>query len=349
MTDDGGMMIAVERARRLCRAVFVDNLKAPSPIANVATEVLVEANLRGIDSHGIGVLPYYLEKAAAGQIVSDAEPVLVGKSPATAVFDARQSIGHYSSALAMDAAIERANDLGLGAAVVRQSTHNGAISHYTIQAARAGMMGIAATACAPHVAPHGGTAGLHGTNPISYAFPRQAGDPVVFDLSTGHSSAKLKNAEQDGQVPLGRLLAADGSPTTDVAALKGGWILPVAGHVGFGLALLVDGLTACLADSPVGRQIPLVHESSGPYHGSFFAMAIAPGAFGGSIEFEARIADLVSQIESHTPQDPGNPVRWPGQRGWQVRRQRIAEGIPIKQSQWRQLVDELAAFGVTVP
>ena len=179
------------------------------------------------------------------------------------MFDARHSIGHYSSLLAID----RAREFGLGAAVVRNSTHNGAISYYSVQAARHGMMGVAATACAPHVAPHGGTRGLHGTNPISYAFPHEADDPVVFDLSTGHSHAKIKDhADREGSLPPGRVLDAEGTPTTDAAKLKNGWLLPVGGHVGFGLGLLVDALTAGLSNSPIGRQVPLAHDTAGPYY-----------------------------------------------------------------------------------
>ena len=341
------MLIEVERARQLCQSVFVQALQAPNHVADVATEVLIEANLRGIDSHGIGLLPYYLQKTQIGQIVPDAEPILVSESPATAVFDARQAIGHYSSLKAMDAAIDRARELGIGSAVVRNSTHNGAISHYTIHAARQGMIGLAGTVCAPHVAPHGGTRGLHGTNPISYALPRVADDPLVFDLSTGYSHAKLKaQAEREGILPEGRVLDADGNPTVDADQLRDGWLLPIAGHVGFGLGLLVDALAAGLSDNPIGRQIPLAHETSGPYHGSFFAMAISTDAFAGAREFDDRIGNLVGQIETHPPKDAHDPVRWPGQRGWQVHRQRTTNGIPIDDRQWEHLVNQLQSYGV---
>ena len=250
----------------------------------------------------------------------------------------------------MDSAIDWAREFGLGAAVVRNSTHNGAISYYSVQAARHGMMGVAATACAPHVAPHGGTRGLHGTNPISYAFPHEADDPVAFDLSTGHSHAKIKDhADREGSLPPGRVLDAEGTPTTDAAKLKNGWLLPVGGHVGFGLGLLVDALTAGLSNSPIGRQVPLAHDTAGPYYGSFFAMAISPHAFGGSRTFEMRLSHLVAQIESNPPQDPDKPVRWPGQRSWEVRRHRQDHGIPIQDLQWQNLVSKLTIHGVPIP
>jgi len=341
--------IPVDEARRLCEIVFAETMGAPRDVTAAATDVLVDADLRGISSHGIAVLPYYLDKWQQGQIVPDAQLELVSETTTTAVFAGNRSIGHYTSRRAMDTAIEKARGAGLGSAVVRNSTHNGAISAYTIQAARAGLLGIVATACAPHVAPPGGRHGLHGTNPFSYALPRPNADPLVFDLSTGHSSAKLKDkADAGGRLPEGTALDAQGNPTTDPADLKNGWILPVAGHVGYGLALLVDGLTAALADSPIGREIPLVHDTQGPYHGSFFCLAIDPEAFGGSESFSARMESLVNQIEEHPAQDPAEPVRWPGQRGWASEQENRRLGIPFDSDRWDQLLEELRGFDVPV-
>ena len=173
--------IPVDEARRLCEIVFAETMGAPRDVTAAATDVLVDADLRGISSHGIAVLPYYLDKWQQGQIVPDARPELVSETGTTRVFAGHRAIGHFTSRQAMDTAIEKARSAGLGSAVVRNSTHNGAISAYTIQAARAGLLGIAATACAPHVAPPGGRHGLHGTNPFSYALPRPNADPLVFD------------------------------------------------------------------------------------------------------------------------------------------------------------------------
>ncbi|HAA62191.1 MAG TPA: hypothetical protein DCE39_14800 [Planctomycetaceae bacterium] len=340
--------IPVDEARRLCEVVFAETMGAPEDVTAAATDVLVDADLRGISSHGIAVLPYYLDKWQQGQIVADARPELVSDTTTTRVFAGHRAIGHFTSRYAMDAAIEKARSAGMGSAVVRNSTHNGAISAYTIQAARSGMLGIVATACAPHVAPLGGRHGLHGTNPFSYALPRPGSDPLVFDLSTGHSSAKLKDKAVDGRLPEGTALDAEGNPTTDPADLKSGWILPVAGHVGFGLALLVDGLTAALADSPIGREIPLVHQTDGPYHGSFFCLAIDPEAFGGAGAFSTRIESLVEQIEEHPPRDPAQPVRWPGQRGWDQAKENRQLGFPMDARRWEELLEELRRFQVPV-
>jgi LDH2 family malate/lactate/ureidoglycolate dehydrogenase len=342
------MRIPVDVARRICRAVFA-SLPTPEHIADVVTEALVEADLRGIDSHGIRLLPLYADRAANGQLIPSAEPATVRETATTTVLDARQGVGHYASTVTMGHACDKANRHGLGAAVVRQNNHNGALSHFAIQAARRGLIGIAATACAPRVTPYGGKTGLHGTNPIAYAVPRGEADPMVFDFSTGYSAAKLKAAADRGEpLPAGRFLNAAGEPSTDLEDLATGWILPVAGPIGFGLGLLVDVLTCALADSPIGRQIPDVKNTSGPYHGCFFSLAIDPGAFSGPAPFSGRVEALLEQVRATEPADPGQPVRSPGQRGWEIRRQRLRDGIPMDEAVWNKLLAELDDRGIDV-
>jgi LDH2 family malate/lactate/ureidoglycolate dehydrogenase len=334
--------VSVADARDLAKRVF-QSLNMPPHIADAATEALVEADLRGINSHGIRLLPLYLERAANGQLIPDAEPETIHETDTTAVLDACQGMGHYASTVTMRRACEKASRRGLGAAVVRRNNHNGAISHYAISAARRGMIGVACTACAPRVAPHGGKSGLHGTNPIAYAIPRRDDDPIVFDFSTGYSAAKLKAAADRGEsLPAGRFLNAAGKPSTDPADLMTGWILPVAGPIGYGLGLLVDVLTGALADSPIGRQIPDVKNASGPYHGCFFALALDPAAFSGAASFYERVETLIEQIRATEPADPEQPVRWPGQRGWEIRKQRLRDGIPMEKAVWNRLIERTA-------
>ena len=325
-------------ATRLCLDVFGSRMGAPSHIAEAAAEVLVDASIRGIDSHGITVLPYYIERWEGGQIVPGAEPEIVSESMATAVVDARQAVGHYASQWAVDIAVGKALQVGLGSVVVKNSTHNGTMGYYAIRAAQQELIGIAVTACAPHVAPLGGAGGLHGTNPIAYALPRKGGSPLVFDVSTGYSAAKLERlAEETGKLPENRVVDAEGRPTTRGEDIKPGWILPVGGNIGYGFGLLVDALTGGLGNAPIGQQLRLVSDTSGPYDGSFHALTISPEAFGGWSGFSDRINALVNQIENISPQDPERPVRWPGQRGWAEREKRLEEGIPIEQEEWEQL------------
>ena len=335
------MKISVDAATRLCHTVFAE-MDTPEHILAVTTEALIEADLRGIASHGIRLLPLYLDLKAGERIVPEVEPEVVFDTPTTTVFDARMGMGHYASMVATERVIDRAQSHGMAAAVVRCNNHNGAISHFAIRAARSDLIGLAATSCAPRVTPYGGKTGVHGTNPIAYAVPVGQADPLVFDFSTGYSGAKLKaEADRLGYLPEGYVLSAAGQPSTDPEDLFNGLILPVAGPIGYGLGLLVDALCGGLADSPIGQQVPPVTVRTGPYHGTFFVMALAPAAFGGSEAFAHRLEALVEQIDACEPLDSDQPVRWPGQRGWELRRQRLADGIPIDDADWERLLADL--------
>ncbi len=330
--------ITEAEAKDLAMRVLEKRMGAPCHIAEASASALIDASLRGIDSHGIRLLPYYIERWEKGQIVPDAEPVTVKETSTTGLLDACQTLGHYASAKAVESAVAKARKAGMGAVVIRNSNHNAATGYYAIQIAEKQLLGIVATACAPHVAPHGGTKGLHGTNPMAYAIPRKKGRPVVFDFSTGHSAAKLKElAKTSGRTPEGYLVDAEGRPSTDPGDVHTGWILPVAGNIGYGLGLLVDALTCGLADSPIGQQIPLVSNIEVPYAGTFTALALSPNAFGGWDGFDSRIDALASQIRNNLPQNPEEPVRLPGERGWKEREVRLREGIPIESEEWEQL------------
>ena len=341
------MLIPAAVIEVLCRRVFADTMGAPDHTAKLSTSVLIDADLRGIDSHGFRGLPYYLERWRCGQIVADAEPTVQSESGTTAHMDAQRALGLYASIRATDLALDKARRSGMAATVLNNSTHDGAISFYAMRAAQAGMIGITATACAPHVAAHGGRTGLHGTNPIAYALPRAAGDPVVFDFATGYSAAKLKEtASKSGALPADTVIDAQGNATTNPEDLPGGWILPVGGHLGYGLALLLDALACGLGGAPIGSQMPHVTDLSGPYSGSFFVLVISPDSFAGRESFSRQIDELVGQIEKTPPRDEDHPVRWPGQRGKRERESRLRDGIPIADEQWRRLLDQLEQAGV---
>lgn len=331
-------------ARQISMRILEVRMGAPRHIAEATTSALIYASLRGIESHGIGLLPGYLAHWEKGRIVPNAEPRKLTETTTTVLLDANQTLGHYASLKAADNAIEKARNAGVGTAVIRNSNHNGAIGFYANRIAEKKMLGIVASACAPHVAPHGGTKGIHGTNPISYAIPRKSESSIVFDFATGYSAAKTRKiANTTGHLPKGFMVNEKGRPTTDPKDIETGWILPAAGSIGYGLGILVDALTAGLADSPIGQEVPLVSNVKDPYCGTFSAIALSPDAFGGWGGFSSRIETLVDQIRRIPPQDPNYPVRLPGERGWEERKLRIDKGIPIEEEELKNL-RELARF-----
>ena len=320
----------------------------PAHIAEVVTQVLLGADLRGIDTHGHRLLPYYLRQCNSGRTHAAAEPRVLAETATTVHLDGGQGLGQYGCTVATGRAVSKAAVCGTGVAVLNNSTHNGALSAYVGQAARAGMVAMGATACAPHVAPHGGAGGLHGTNPIAYGCPGSEPDaPLVFDLSTGHSAAGLRTAAAStGRLPEGRVLDAGGQPTTDPQQLGPGWILPVAGHVGYGLGLLVDILACALGGAAIGMQMPLPADSSSPYQGSFFILAINPAPLGGVEAFRRQIAELMRQVQAVPPADPAAPVRWPGERAAAEYASRSRNGIPVESGEWDSWLRDLGECGV---
>ena len=327
-----------KEAHQISMRILEVRMGAPLHIAEATTSALIYASLRGVESHGIGLLSGYVKQWEQGRIVPDAEPKELKETKTTILLDAHQTLGHYASLKAADNAVEKAQNTGVGTAVIRNSNHNGAIGFYANRIAEKKMLGIVVSACAPHVAPYGGTKGIHGTNPISYAIPRKTGNSIVFDFSTGYSAAKTRKiANTTGHLPKGFMVNKEGKPTTAPKDIETGWILPTAGSIGYGLGILVDALTAGLADSSIGQEVPLVSNVRDPYCGTFSAIALSPDAFGGWGGFSSRIETLVEQIRSIPPQDPNHPVRLPGERGWEEQKIRSEKGIPIEEEELKNL------------
>ena len=186
--------------------------------ARIVADSLVDANLAGHDSHGVLRLPAYLAGARQGHVVPTAVPSLLSQSGATAIVDAADGWGQPAMWLATRAAIDRAREHGLGAAVVRRSYHIGRVAPYVESIAREGMIGQAMANAAPAVAPFGGRSRVMGTNPMAWAVPRAAdAPPVCLDVATaGVAEGKLRVARARGfPVPAGNIVDREGRPTTD--------------------------------------------------------------------------------------------------------------------------------------
>ena len=212
--------------------------------ARVCAETLVEASLRGVDSHGISLLGTYAERIHSGQMRPGRRPLVRRETAGTALVDGQHGLGPPLARRAVAMAQDKAREAGLGAVALRDANYVGALATYVEAPARSGLLALAAANSTPRVAPLGGRQGLHGTNPIAWASPAEGGEPLVFDAATGHSAAKVTQAAEEGR-PLapGIGLDADGRPTTDPAAAKAGVLLPVGGILGYGFGLLVDLLT----------------------------------------------------------------------------------------------------------
>src|SRR5262245_60251666 len=221
------------------------------PDAAQVAEVLVWANLRGTDSHGVSRIPRYFEMIDAGDLDPRARPQLKTESAAAVLIDANRAAGPVAMTAAMAAATARAKQAGIGLALVRATTHTAALGYYTLKAAEGGVAAIAAAASIPNMAYHGARAAGVSTSPISIAVPAGGRAPVILDLGTGIVSiGRLAEARRRGEpLPEGWALDAAGEPTADPQRAE--IPLPMAGPKGSGLALMIECLTSLVVGNPI--------------------------------------------------------------------------------------------------
>jgi L-2-hydroxycarboxylate dehydrogenase (NAD+) len=308
---------------------------------------MIEADLTGFDAHGIVRLGNYLSWIKSGRVNLKANIKVLQRSAATALVDGDDGIGHLVMTYAMNLAIELARESGVGWVGVRNSNHAGAAGIYPEMAVAQGMVGIyAAVSTLNHMAPWGGAEALMGTNPIAIAVPAGKEAPVILDIATSLSSfgnirQHLARGEplQEGWV----VHSKTGEPITDPKKVGEGVLLPIGGHKGSGLALMIGLLAGVLNGAAFGREV--VDPSapgSHPTNTGQFVLAldvsrfIAPEVF--AAEMDRQLKDLAS-----SPTLPGfDSIRLPGADRRKRRADRAANGVQLPAGLIKQL-DEMAA------
>ena len=238
-----------------CTAILV-GLDTPPDSAAYVVETLIDAALRGIDSHGIIRMPRYCGEVKNGMTDPRAVPTPILDTVAMAVIDGRRAFGQICARDAMALAIEKAHATGVGVVALRNAPHIGRVGTYTAQAAAAGLVGIGLCNAGPNAALHGGKENFLGTNPISCAVPVEGGEPVLIDLATTtFTEGKVGYYRNRGDtLPEGIIIDADGQPSTVAADLYGpppGSLLPMAGHKGSALGVMVEMLAGLLTGNGV--------------------------------------------------------------------------------------------------
>jgi LDH2 family malate/lactate/ureidoglycolate dehydrogenase len=317
---------------------------APGDIAEITAAAIVGADVVGHESHGVAQLPGYLAGIRAGRIVPAARPVVVRETETTVLLDAARGLGHYSAAVAMDAAVEKARRYHLGAASLANANHTGRLGTYAERAAAAGLIGVVslgAGGTSGTTAPFGGTRGAMGSNPIAAAVPIAGRAPFVMDMATSvFSNGKLGIARREGRrLPPGAILDKEGHPSTDPNDwAAGGPMLPAGGYKGYALSLL-NLFTAALsmAGEPAGERI-----------GGMFFLAVDIAAFQPLEEFSARTAAYVQQLKQVPPAEGVAEILLPGERAARTAAQRRREGVPVPADTWVALTKAAAELGVSI-
>ncbi|MDR3519123.1 MAG: Ldh family oxidoreductase [Azospirillaceae bacterium] len=323
----GTILIPAETIARQIRTVF-DAWGMTPEYADVAVEVMVDTDLRGIDSHGIGMLPTYQRWFDAGLINPRPDIRVVREAGAVALVDADGSLGHPPSVTAMRLAIAKARTSGIGMVVVNNSNHYGAAGYYSLMAAAEKVIGLSLTNVAiPLVVPTFGRDAFLGTNPIAFAAPARKNQPFSLDMATSAVAlGKLNVARRAGRpLPVGWAFDDRGDFTTDaqtalvsprLAPLGGSRVL--GGHKGYGLATMVEILCATLGGVPL----------QGDRIGHFF-LAIDPAALRPDGGFGADLDGLMDRLRAAPPADPAQPVQVAGDPEYAAFAERTRVGIPI--------------------
>ena len=321
-------------------------------IAADVASVLVDGDLMGHTTHGLALLPGYLNELAQGTMAGAGEPAVTGARSAIQAWDGHRLPGPWLTLRALDAAMSMASQCGSGTVVIRRSHHIAALAAYARRAADRGMMAViqCSDPSTRSVAPFGAVTPVFTPDPVAAGIPT-SGDPILLDVSasctTNGMTARLYKGGQ--LLPHPWVQDAQGNPTRDPAVLFNdprGTLLPLggldAGHKGYALALLVEALTAGLAGH--GRADP--PEGWGA---TVFVQVLDPAAFGGLPAFTRQTDWLVRACHEATPRPGGPPVRLPGERALALYREQSSEGIALHPSILPALAPWAQKLGIVAP
>lgn len=315
--------------------------------ADMAASRQIEADLRGIQSHGSRATPRYLKAMDMGDIDPRGQTLVVSRTPAIAVLDGGRNLGHVASTKAMQMAIEMARAVGTGTVAVRNSQHFGAASVYSLMAAEAGMIGYCTTSTGTAtVAGYGSRKPATANNAFAWAAPVKNGAPFCLDMACAVSSwGKVQALGMYGRkIPEGWALDTHGNPTDDPALAK--TLLPAAGARGYGLAFL----SSVLAGPLVGGKMPL-HKTRNPEaEGSeHFFYAIDVNQFGAMDRYDAEMEKTIADIQA-LPTQPGfDRVTLPGALEWERANTWRTSGIPLHRDHLKELAEAATKMKLTVP
>lgn len=346
------LIISETSLREFTEQVFL-TIGCTAAHAKLAADVLIAADLRGIDSHGTARLSGYVRLWQKGRLNPSPEIRIIHETPTTATVDGDRGLGLVVAPYAMEIAIKKAKDYGSGWVAVRNSNHFGIAGYHALLAVKQDMIGYAMTNASPLVTPTFSKERMLGTNPMCYAFPAGAYPPVVVDMATSAAAnGKLEIAQRNGySIPDGWVQTKDGTPSVNPHELKsGGALLPLGGdrahgsHKGFGLSATVDILSAVLSGANYGPWAPPfvaylephpqpVGEGLGHFLGALRADGFRP-----LDDFKQHMDNWIHRFKNAEPIDKSQPVIIPGEPERAATIERKANGIPVVKSVFDDLL-----------
>ncbi|MEA2782540.1 MAG: hydroxycarboxylate dehydrogenase [Rhodospirillaceae bacterium] len=320
--------------------------------ARIVADHLVDANLSGHDSHGVGMIPQYLQHLKAGSLVPNRRGKLVTKDGGIIVYDGDRGYGQVVAREAMLVAIEHARNHGLAVLALRNAHHIGRIGAYGEQCAEAGLVSlhfVNVIGHGPYVAPHRGRDGRLSTNPVCIAVPAaEPGRPVILDMATSKIAVgKVRVARNEGRrLAPDHLLDPQGRPTTDPNDLFGdphGAILPFAEHKGYALSFLCELLAGAVAG---GGTLRPENQGQDTITNSMLAFVLDPGRLVDKGWLSDEIQAITRYVTASPAREADEPVLIPGDPERHYRARRIKEGVPIDETTWGEITAAAQDLGL---
>lgn len=337
--------ISIDLDKSFIKDTFI-KLSVPRDDAEICAHVISTSDLRGIESHGIGRLRYYFDRIKSGQHQAITKPEITRETPTTAVIDGHHGLGMVIGKLAMQMAIDKAKEYGIGSIAVRNSTHFGIAGYYPLMAVAQDMIGFTVTNARPSTCPTFGTEPMLGTNPIAFGVPSDEPFPFLYDAATPIvQRGKIETlARQEKLAPEGWLVDPQNKflsiPKEILAKLPDGnaSFLPLGGageilggHKGYGLATMVEILSAALQNGAFLKGLTGLAEDGkpAPFNVGHFFMAINIESFTKLEDFKVTTGQILRELRASRKAPGQNRIYTAGEKEYEKEKEVRAKGVPI--------------------
>lgn len=325
------MNITIEQERAIIIGIL-KKMNVTDDDATIVADVTIDADLKGFSSHGIGRFPQYIKGLKAGTIDPEAEITIENETVSMALLNGNHKFGHVVTYTAMEIAIEKARETGIGVVGVHDSNHFGVAGYYSDMAIMQGMIGVVLANTEPAVAPIGGKEPIIGTNPIAIGIPSNK-HYVSVDMATSASArGKLLEAQRKGEmIPENVALDVDGNPTIDPEEALKGSILPVGAHKGYALSFMIEILAGPLVRAAFGKQVTGTANPNKICTKGDLVVALDPSKFSNPKTFKEEVDDFIAEVKGS-----GN-VFIPGDMEVRNIKDRKENGIAIDENLMNQI------------
>ena len=336
----------------------------PAADAAICTDVLLEADRRGIESHGVNRFkPIYIDRIERGTLLPVTELEVVRETPTTLVLDAHDGMGMVASHHMMERLVDKAKEHGMAGGAIRNSTHYGIAGYWATMASKEGLIGLTGTNARPSIAPTFGVENMMGTNPLTFALPTDEDFPFCIDCATSIvQRGKIEFYACEGKpTPAGTVVLQDGGTETDSQAILndlvagtaalaplGGIGDATAGYKGYGYAAVVEILSAALAGGQFMKALTGVDAEGKPqmYHLGHFFFVVDPDAFVGRDEFRKTAGDICRALRASRKAPGEDRIYTAGEKEYLMWLDRKDKGVPVGESVQHDLMAVRDKFGL---